>query len=398
MRLFPSPSDAGLIREKQDQAIAALDTLDIDAWLVFVREGGDSHTVQTIAGPEFVVQNAAMILTRSGRRIAILEPIDVQNGTGTHFDEIVNYQLDIGPSLREVWASIAPKKVALNYSRRQFTADGLTHGMYLRLKDALGDDLERAAVSSEDLMVNVRAVKSATEIERLTKACEITLQIIGEITEILKPGVTDTEIGDFVKRRSGELGAEEGEASIAVNGPGKNQKGPIGKTVEAGQVVLLDMGVCYKGYHSDLKRMWYIRDAAHPFPEILQKQWDACRESADHSLTLLKPGAWGYDVHHGAWEIVEKHGFARDAHSYGHQIGRQVHDTGVWLGEKDNLYRPADAKLSADMVVTVDPTINRVGISEPEGYSMGIEDIARVTPAGGELLHPIQKEVTVVDW
>jgi len=398
MRLVPSPQDADLILEKQDQAIRAMDALDIDAWLVFVREGGDSHSVQTIAGPEFVVQNAALLLTRDGRRIAILEPIDIQNGTGTHFTEIKSYQKDIGPALREVWASVAPKRVALNFSREHYAADGLTHGMYLRLADALGPEFEAAAVSSEELMMAVRAVKSATEIERLTKACEITLQIFSEVTDLLKPGVTDTDLGAFVGRRSRELGASDGAASIAVNRAGENQKGPVGKSIEPGQVVLFDTGVTYEGYHSDLKRVWYVADADNPFPDVLGKQWEACRAAADYALALLEPGAWGDEVHDRAWAKLEEFGFPRDGHSYGHQIGRQVHDAGIWLGDADNPYRPAKGRLAANMVVTLDPTINRVGISSPDWYSMGVEDIAVVTEEGGRLLHAPQENITVVTW
>lgn len=398
MRLVPSPDDAELIVEKQDQAIAAMEALDIDAWLVFLREGGDSFTVRTIAGPEFVVQNAALVLTRDGRRIAILEPIDIQNGVGTHFEQIEAYERDITPALRKVWASIRPRRVALNFSRMHFAADGLTHGMYLRLVDAIGPEFEQAAVSSEDLMMAVRAVKSATEIARLRRASEITVQIAEEVTGQMKPGVTDAALGDFVARRTRELGATGGEASIAANFIGCNEKGPIGKTIEAGMVVLFDMGVAWEGYHSDLKRAWYVRDAQNPFPDMLARQYAACRESADFALTLLKPGAWGYDVHEAAWARLEELGFPRDRHSYGHQIGRQVHDAGVWLGEADNPYRPAKGRLQAGMVVTLDPTINRVGISREDCYCVGVEDIALVTEAGGIRLHSPQNEVEIVDW
>lgn len=398
MRLFPSPQDADLIKEKQSQAIAALDRLDIDAWLVFVREGGDSHIVSTIAGPEFIVQNAALILTRDGRRIAILEPIDIQNGAGTHFDEIFDYERNIVPRLREVWASVALKRVALNYSREHYAADGLTHGMYLRLVDALGAEFESAAVSSEDVVMATRAVKTQTEIERLSKACAITFQVFDELGAHIRPGVTDTELGAIAAARARELGATSGEASIAVNGQGQNEKGPLGKEVKAGQVVLFDMGVRYEGYSSDNKYVWYVRDRDNPFPDILERQWNACRASADYALSILKPGEWGYDVHDRAWAKLEEFGFPRDAHSYGHQIGRQVHDAGTWLGDADNPYRPARGKLEENMVFTLDPTINRVGKPDPEWFSMGVEDIAMVTADGGRLLHRPQAQIMVIDW
>ncbi len=398
MRLFPSPQDADLIREKQSQAIAALDRYDIDAWLIFVREGGDSHIVSTIAGPDFIVQNAALIFTRDGRRIAILEPIDIQNGAGTHFSEVLDYERDITPRLREVWGSIAPKRVALNYSKQHFAADGLTHGMYLRLADALGEEFTKATVSSEDVVLATRTVKTDTEIDRLRKACDITFQVFRELANEIKPGATDTALGAFAAARARELGGSTGEASIAVNSCGSNQKGPLGKELQAGQVVLFDMAVKYEGYSSDNKYVWYIRDRDNPYPDILQRQWEACRASADFARSLLTPGQWGYDVHEYAWSKLEEFGFPRDDHSYGHQIGRQVHDAGTWLGDADNPYRPAKGRLENNMVVTLDPTINRVGNPNPEWFSMGVEDIAMVTSEGGVLLHEQQSEITIVDW
>jgi len=398
MRLVPAPEDAALIQEKQRQAIQALQDLNLDAWFVFVREGGDTHMVQTIAGPEHVVQNALFVFTKSGKRIAVLEPIDVQNGSGTHYDEVIPYQYDIRPALSKLWADLRPQSVALNFSRQHFAADGLSHGMYLRLVDALGADFERTATSAEEIITRVRAVKSEAELDRLRTACDITVQIAHEITGLIRPGITDNELGDFVKRRASDLGASEGEASIAVNGVGQNVKGPVGKTVAAGQVVLFDMGVRYKGYHSDLKRMWFVRDSNNPYPTMLQKQWEACRASVTKSLELLTPGNWAYDVHEGAWAEMEAHGFKRDKHAYGHQIGRQVHDAGVWLGNQDNPYRPAVGKLMNDMVFTLDPTMNRVGITDPTWWSMGVEDVGRVTDNGGELLHEPQENITIVDW
>ena len=61
MGLVPSPEDAALIQQKQQQALGYLRDNDIDAWLVFVREGSEPILTSLIAGPSYVVQNAAFI-------------------------------------------------------------------------------------------------------------------------------------------------------------------------------------------------------------------------------------------------------------------------------------------------------------------------------------------------
>ena len=138
-RLVPSPEDAQLIHEKQSQAVKAMRTHRIDAWLIFAREGTDSTLVSLLAGPEHIVQNAIFVLTADGRRIAILEPMEIMNRAGQFFDEVIPYQNDITESLRKLWKRLDPGTVALNYSQVHFAADGLTHGLYLRLQAVLRD-------------------------------------------------------------------------------------------------------------------------------------------------------------------------------------------------------------------------------------------------------------------
>ncbi len=396
MGLVPSPEDAALIQQKQQQALGYLRDNDIDAWLVFVREGSEPILTSLIAGPSYIVQNAAFIFTRDGRRIALLEPIDIQNGAGTYFDEVIEFRFDVGHPLRQVWARLDPRRVALNYSATEFAADGLTLGMYRRLLDALGElGLEQRMVSAENLIVAIRAVKTEEERDRLKTAAEITIELAREMSAALKPGITDSDLADLVRERATAHGASGASASLAVNGVGKNVKGPLGKVIEPGQTIVSDMGAVYKGYKADIKRLWYVAAGDEPIPEVLRRQWDACQASLAGALKALRPGRPGYEVHEEAWVYVEECGFPRDNHSYGHQIGREAHDAGPWLGERANPYRPAEGRLEAGMVVTLDPTINRVGISRPDAFCMGCEEMAEVTEGGGRLLHEPQDELWV---
>jgi Xaa-Pro aminopeptidase len=391
--------EADLIRTKQQQAIKALADRDIDAWLIFVREGSEPILTSLISGVEYIVQNAAFIFTASGERIALLEPIDIQNGAGTFFDNVIEFQYDIKTPLREIWQQLDPGRVALDYSRFEFAADGLTYGMYLRLMDALGDlGLAEKMVSAEDIVIALRAVKTEVEKARLKKAAEMTVQLAKDMTDIIRPGVTDSDLVNFVEEHGPDLGAAAAHASIAANPVGKNKKGPLNKPIEPGETIVSDMGAVYKGYAADIKRLWYVTDGKGGIPDELLKQWEACTSSLDVALKALRPGRPGYEVHEEAWEALETHGFKRDKHSYGHQVGRRAHDAGPWLGERANRYRPAEGILEAGMIVTLDPTINRVGISHPDHYCMGIEAMAEVTQDGGVLLHEAQEDIWAVEF
>jgi Xaa-Pro aminopeptidase len=387
-----------LVRGKQDQAIEYLKANDIDMWLTFVREGTDPVLTSMITGMEYVVQNAALIFTATGERIALLEPIDVQNGVGTCFDEVITFRNEVAEPLRKLMRRFDPRKVALNYSLYEFCADGLTHGMYLRLMEALGPlGLAQKMVSSEDIIVHIRAVKNQVEIDRLCKAAEIIAAIADDITGQIKAGVTNADLMEYTSSRAAHYGASRADAGIAVNPIGEAFKGIRERPVEPGDLFCSDMGATYKSYCSDIKRCWYVlKPGETDIPAPLRKQWEACWATLELSRKLIVPGAWGYEVHDAAWAEMQRHGFSCDLHSYGHQVGRRAHDAGVWLGERTNKYRPAEARLEKNMVVTLDPTVNRVAVNDPGYFSMGMEEMAIVSEGEGKYLVPPPKEITCV--
>lgn len=385
------------VQGKQEQAINALNRHDIDVWLVFVREGTERILTSLIAGVEYIVQNAAFMLTAEGERIAILEPIDIQNGAGAFYDKVISYDYDIAKPLRQIIRQLAPKKVALNFSRFEYAADGLSYGMYLRLMDALEDlGFSEKMVSAKDIIVELRAVKTPQERERLRKAADISVQIHKEMTEMIRPDVKDSELARFVETRAVDLGATAAHTSLAINPLGSNKKGIHNELVNAGETIVSDMVILYKGYSSDIKWLWFVADKNHKMPEKLIRQWEACRASFEAGLRLLTPGRHGYEVHEEAWAVLEEYGFPRDKHSYGHQVGHGAHDAGPWLGERENPYRPSEGVLKNGMILTLDPTTNRVGTPDPSLYCMGLEVMAEVTDGGGVPLHEDQKEIWTV--
>jgi len=79
-------------------------------------------------------------VSRTGHHRAIVGSGDVENvGQSGAWTDVVGYVQDFGAALREALAEFDPRTLALNYSVDNFMADGLTHGMYLRLEDILGD-------------------------------------------------------------------------------------------------------------------------------------------------------------------------------------------------------------------------------------------------------------------
>src|ERR1044071_3833142 len=118
-----------LIQEKANQATEILKEQQIDLWLTFVREtsGVRDPALDLLIGENDLTWPSALIITRSGEKIAIIgnlekDALQRQNV----FAEILGYDKSIRELLRETIARLNPDRIAVNMSRNNVHADGLT--------------------------------------------------------------------------------------------------------------------------------------------------------------------------------------------------------------------------------------------------------------------------------
>ena len=147
-----------LIQEKANQAIHILQEQQTDIWLTFVREtsGVRDPALQPEIGPNDLTWQSALILTRKSEKIAIIGNLekDALARLGV-FDEILGYDKSIRELLRETIARLNPDRIAVNTSRNNVHADGLTHAMHDMLREYLAD------TPYQDRLVSAEAVISA---------------------------------------------------------------------------------------------------------------------------------------------------------------------------------------------------------------------------------------------
>jgi hypothetical protein len=131
--------EGALVREKLDQVPPILEEHDIDLWLTFVHETQvtPDPCMELIVGTHCTWQSA-FLLSRSGGRKAIVGRFDapgVEQVGG--YSEIVTYDESVRAVLREAIEGLDPQSIALNYAPSDPAADGLTHGMWLVLRETL---------------------------------------------------------------------------------------------------------------------------------------------------------------------------------------------------------------------------------------------------------------------
>lgn len=390
-----------LQKEKIEQAISILNELNLDTLLVFARETEETpERTWELLAPGMVVWHSALILTKRGDCIAIVGKGDddeyVKSGWYT---EVHSYVQGIGGLLRETLTRLDPPEIAIDFSKSNPNADGLSHGMFLTLQDILRDTpYPGRFVSADPVLSRLRGRKTAEELKRIRAAVDRTLILFQETGELLKPGLTEREIADHFHRRVDDWNVTTAwlwDQCPAVNtGPASSagHAGPGDLRVEAGHLVHIDFGIKQDGYCSDLQRMWYIaRPGETKPPEPLERAFSAVAKTIQEAAKILRPGIAGWQVDQVARQVITGEGYLEYQHGLGHQVGRAVHDGGTGLLPRWERYGDTPYGIvEENQVYTVE-----LGVPTEAGY-IGLEEDVLVTKEGVEWLAPPQTELMLV--
>jgi len=391
-----------LIQEKIKQAAGLLKEFELDAWITFTRESeinGDPTLV--FLAPGHVTWHSAFIVGADGRSRAIVGLYD-QKGveeTGA-YDKVVGYVTGIKEPLLEYLREMNPRTIGINYSKGSEIADGLTHGMFLTLREILAEaGMDGRLVPAEKVVSALRERKSAAEIGWMKQAVRATEDIYDLVGRFIAPGKTESEIAAFIlaeaERRGLPTAWGRATCPAVFTGPDTAQAhySPTGRTVEPGHVLNMDFGVKVEGYCSDMQRTFYILESGQKAaPEEVQKGFQTIVRSIEASKAAMKPGVEGRTIDAVARSIITGAGYAEFPHALGHQVGRFAHDGTALLGPAWEKYAQKPfQKLEEGMVFTIEPRL-----TVPGRGVVTIEEMVVVTKDGAEWLGRPQKDLVLV--
>jgi len=392
---------SSLVHEKLDQAVEILREQDVDLWLTFVRETSltNDPCLELIAGTYSAWTGAFMVST-TGERVAIVGRFDAPSVEQVGGYEVIGYDESIKPALVETIERLGPRSIALNYSRSDPAADGLTHGLWLELEETFAGTAFADRFTSSEAIVNaLRGRKSSGEVERIREAVRETEEIFELVTASLRPDLSELDIADLmhgeIARRG--LGHAWGRDHCpAVNaGPDKEVgHAPPGELrTRRGELLHVDFGVSRDAYTSDLQRVWYFLDEGETVPPVeVQRAWDALWASVDAGVAALRPGVAGWEVDSAARASLVDAGYPEPMHALGHQLGRSAHDGGTTLAPRWDRYGAApDGLVEVGNVFTVE-----YGAAVPGRGYIGLEEDLVVTADGVEWLSTPQRELWLV--
>jgi len=391
-----------IVHEKLDQAVKVLQEKDMDLWITFVRETSQvgDPCLDLVLGFGLTWQSALMI-SRSGERIAIVGRFDVDNVERMGgYTTVAGYDQSIREQLLAHLSRLDPRQIALNFSKNDPAADGLTHGMF-RMLEGLVDGTAYAGrfVSAEGVIGALRGRKSLAEIARIRAAVQAAEGIFRRAGQSIRPGLTELDLAQTFR----DLAAMEGlgMAWEADHCPGvtAGPDSPVGHAmpgefaVQRGHLLQVDFGVEKEGFVSDLQRTWYLLDEGEKVPPAeVMAGWEAARRALEAGRAALRPGARGWEVDQAARETLTQAGYPEYMHAFGHHVGRTAHDGATVLGPHWERYGTSvDGVIEAGNVFAIE-----LGVQVPGHGYIGREEDVLVTPQGAEYLIEPQTELWCV--
>ncbi len=391
-----------LLQEKTAQAVSILREFDIDLWLTFVREtsANNDPILPLIYGHDLTWQSA-LLFTKKGERIAIVGHYEAETARRTGaYSQVITYHESIQPVFMTALASIDPQSIAVNYSENDVNADGLSLGMYKILTGYLsGSKWENSLVSSENIISALKGRKTSEEIKRIRKAVDTTEEIYTETFQIIRSGMSEKEIAEFmhaqlIKRGLGP--AWELEHCPTVNAGPESPVGHVSATdivLQKGHILHLDFGVKENEYCSDIQRVVYVlRDGETVPPEPVLQGFQTIVNAIQACTRAIQPGIPGHEIDQIARSTVVKAGYPEYKYATGHQMGRLAHDGAGLIGPQWERYGDTpNYPLEEGQVFTIEP-----GLVVPGFGYIGIEEDVLITSTGCQFLSTPQVEVVLL--
>ncbi|MBI5754022.1 aminopeptidase P family protein [Candidatus Peregrinibacteria bacterium] len=244
-------------------------------------------------------------------------------------------------------------------------------------------------VDISDEIEKIRAIKTPTEIKIITESQRINERVFLKIKKIIqkwlksdqKSALKESYLAWEIKKLAHQFGAEDVSFDPIV-GFGSHSARPHHEPdqtkLKKGDIVLIDMGVKYKGYCSDMTRMLFTGKPTAKQVEI----YNLVLAAQENAIKKIKAGISGINADKLSRDMIDQAGYKEQyGHAGGHGIGLDIH-------EIPSLASSYKGPLPENSIVTVEPGIYLEG-----DFGVRIEDMILVTKTGNRNLTKIPKKL-----
>lgn len=202
-------------------------------------------------------------------------------------------------------------------------------------------------------------IKSNEEIELLKIAGQIVGDTHNYLKQFIKPGITTKELDklayDYIISRDATpsfLNYEGYPASICTSVNEEVVHGiPSDRILQEGDIISIDIGACYKGYHGDSAWSYPVGNISEEKKYLLEHT----EKSLYEGLSVIKPGMKIGDIGYAIEQYALKHKLGVVKELVGHGVGKHLHESPDVpnYGKKNT-----GMTLRKGMVIAVEPMLN----------------------------------------
>lgn len=203
------------------------------------------------------------------------------------------------------------------------------------------------------------SVKNKDQLKLMREAGRITGEALALAGESIKPGMTTKQLDTIIRHHIEKSGAKPsflgyggfpGSACISINNEVIHGI-PSSRVIEEGDIVKVDVGAFYKGFHGDSANTFAVGKVSDEAMKLIE----VTKESFWRGIAEAKPGNRVGDIGYAVQSYVEENGFSVVKRYVGHGVGAELHESPDVpnFGTKGR-----GVRLCSGMTIAVEPMVN----------------------------------------
>ncbi|MXW86641.1 MAG: aminopeptidase P family protein [Boseongicola sp. SB0667_bin_21] len=252
--------------------------------------------------------------------------------------------------------------------------------IYERISEAVP---QAAFEARDDIMLDLRKIKSAAEIALMERAAEINDEVLRQAVKLVKVGMTEVQVAGVAENIARKLNADIGSATVVMSGP--NTKYPawraMDRKIEPGDYVMLDFNPAIGHYCND-GGITILMPGADPEQE---RALVVGHRTLKKVIPTIRPGITARSIFDTLLAELEPEGLAEHFTPYAKGMRGVGHAVGLDVVEPPNLSSDSDFELEAGMTLAI-----KLDLHDLIGGGYRIEVVVAVTESG---VRPLNKLV-----
>lgn len=228
------------------------------------------------------------------------------------------------------------------------------------------------------LIENLRRIKTLEERKIMKTASKHNDRIMEELVDAIYEGMTEIELANLINQKQSThplTGVSFNPISVFTENIANPHAIPSNRTLKDGDVILIDMGGIYNGYHSDMTRTFFFGENKE-----IEKLYDIVLEANLMAIKAIKIGEPLSTVDKAARDVITKAGYGEYfTHRTGHGIGLETHEN---LDVSSTNHTP----IEVGMCFSIEPGIYIEGVG-----GVRIEDLIIIEETGPSVINHYPK-------